>query len=212
MRRVARFVARKLRVYGLYSLRIKGPLHDDGWFRSFEEGSSVDAEGNPLPFIAYAALEFLTRRIHPSMSVFEYGSGFSTLWWASRVKEVIACEHDEGWYHRVSSHAPANVMMHHVPLKYDGDYCRFAAQFPGRFDIVVIDGRDRVNCASHALVALKPSGVILWDNTNRLEYQAAFDSLFGRGFRKLEFVSMAPIMNEKVETSIFYRSDNCLGI
>jgi len=32
------------------------------------------------------------------------------------------------------------------------------------------------------------------------------------GFRKIDFVGMGPIANEKLETAIFYRSGNCLGI
>lgn len=32
------------------------------------------------------------------MRVFEYGSGGSTLFWISRVQEVISVEHDNSWY------------------------------------------------------------------------------------------------------------------
>jgi hypothetical protein len=80
-RLIARYVLQKLHLYGLYSLKIKGPLHDHGWFRSFEEHASVDLNGNPVPFLTYSAVKFLERRIHPEISVFEYGSGASTLWW-----------------------------------------------------------------------------------------------------------------------------------
>lgn len=35
------------------------------------------------------------------MHVFEYGSGGSTLFWASRVSSVISVEHDRDWYQKL---------------------------------------------------------------------------------------------------------------
>jgi len=196
----------------VYSLKIKGPLHDHGWFRSFEEHASVDLNGNPVPYLTYPAVKFLRRRILPDMSVFEYGSGASTLWWAARVKEVVACEHDRNWYDEISSKAPTNVTLIFQELEPKGKYAREILEFRDRFDIVVIDGRDRVNCARNSLNALKASGIILWDNADYTEDGAGYQFLFDHGFRKVEFVGPGPIANEEWETAIFYRSDNCLDI
>ena len=211
-RGLARYALRKLHLYGLYSLAIKGPLHDDGWFVSFEEECPLDAQGRPLPFITYPAIEFLQRRVHSSMSVFEYGAGMSTLWWASRVKEVVACEHDPEWYRKVSEKAPPNVSVIYVPLVYDGAYCKTILQYTDRFDFAVIDGRDRVRCAMNALPALKTGGVIVWDNSDRREYADGYEFLRSHGFRSIEFIGLAPGINEKTMTSVFYRPVNCLGI
>jgi hypothetical protein len=209
---LAQFVLKRLRLYATYSLHVKGYLREVGWFRSFEEERSVDAQGNPIPFITYPAIDFLTRRVNKNWSVFEYGSGASTLWWAGRVREVFACEHHQGWFARVKAQAPANVTLFHVPLEYGGAYCRKILDFPNRFDIVVIDGRDRGRCARNAVQALNPGGVIVWDNSERSYYRDAQNDLLGQGFRKIEFVGMAPIANETSETAIFYRPGNCLGI
>ncbi len=132
---LARYILEKTHLYGLYSLQVKGPLREYGWFRSFHEQRSVDAEGNPLPFITYPAIEFLLRRIRPDMSVFEYGSGLSTLWWAARVKEVIACEHEAGWYRKIASLAPSNVTLLFRELEYGGTYSRAILDFASQFDI-----------------------------------------------------------------------------
>jgi SAM-dependent methyltransferase len=199
-------------LYVWYSLATRGPLKEDGWLRSFAQGEPVDAAGRPLPWLTYAAIELLGRRVRPEMSVFEYGCGNSTLWWAARVREVIACEHDPAWVERVRARAPGNVTLRQVPLEYGGDYCRTVAAYPGRFDIVVIDGRDRVNCATHAVAALKPDGVIVWDNSDREEYRAGYEHLARAGFHKIEFVGLLPMINDKCETGVFYRDANCLGL
>jgi hypothetical protein len=208
----AQFILKKLHLYGAYSLLIKGPLREDGWYRSFAEVRSVDAEGNPLPFYPYPAIEFIKRRLKPEMRVFEWGSGASTLWWAARVKQVVAVEHHQGWYEMVSASAPSNAQVLHIPLETGGAYCQALLEQPHPFDIVAIDGRDRVNCARHCIAGLAPSGVIIWDNSDRDYYQEGYDFLREKGFRQIEFVGLPPIINERGQTTIFYRDNNCFGI
>jgi hypothetical protein len=209
---LGRWTLRKLGLYGLYSLKVKGPLLEDGWFASFDQRRSIDRNGGPIPYITYPALEFLKRRVRPEMSVFEYGCGASTLWWATRVAEVVACEHDAEWYQRIAAQVPANVALTYSALDNGDAYSQTILRYSDRFHIVVIDGRDRVRCATNSLRALKPDGVILWDNSDREEYQEGYQFLHENGFRRLEFVGLAPIDNQKSETSFFYRRDNCLGI
>ena len=199
-------------LYSLYLIRVGGVLKEDGWFRSFKEGRSIDSYGNPIPWLTYPAIDFIERRIRPDMCVFEFGCGASTLWWAQRVKKVIACEHDSAWYQEVVRSIPANVSLHNIPLVYGGEYCRKVSGFVEKFDIVVIDGRDRVNCAKYAFNSLTPAGVIIWDNSDREEYLEGYEYLYLHGFRKIEFVGLAPIVNIKAETGIFYRPDNCFNI
>lgn len=212
IRESAAFLLKKLGLYHYFSLWFYGPLKEDGWFKSFQEGRSVDFNGNSIPWITYPALEFIARRVHSGMCVFEYGCGSSTFWWAKRVKEVITCEHDSGWYQKIANNIPENVNLYNIPLVYGGDYCRMISNYIGKFDIIVIDGRDRVNCVKNALNALKPEGVIIWDNSDRDEYQDGYQFLFMNGFKKIEFVGMTPIVNCKSETGFFYRQENCLGI
>lgn len=203
---------KKLDLYSLYSLKKIGPLKDDGWFRSFREEACVDADGNSLPWLTYPAIEFLKTRIQKEMSVFEYGAGESTLWWASRVKEIVSIEHNKEWHEKIARRIPENVSLMHIELDCGGAYSRKISEFNDRFDIVVIDGRDRVNCALNSLGALKPGGVIVFDNSDRIEYETAYRFLAQNGFRKIEFVGLSPIVNLKAETGIFFRTKNCLGI
>ncbi|HUP35790.1 MAG TPA: FkbM family methyltransferase [Candidatus Limnocylindria bacterium] len=212
IRTVGRQVLQRLHLYGLYSLWRKGPLRDDGWFRSFDEQRSVDSSGQPVPYITYPAIDFLARRVRPDMAVFEFGSGASTLWWADRVASVVSCEHNPDWYRAVSDRAPRNVTMMYHALEYGGDYSKAITQFQDRFDITSIDGRDRVNCAMNSVGALKHDGVIVWDNSDRKAYEPGYRFLLDQGFRRIEFVGMSPITNERSETSIFYRAVNCLRV
>lgn len=201
-----------LDLYSAYCLRRAGPLFEDGWFRSYREQASVDAAGAPLPWITYPAIEFIHRRIKPEMSVFEYGSGGSTLWWAKRVSEVISVEHDRDWFERMQDHIVPNLKAYQIDLVYGGAYSRKIQEFENRFDIVVIDGRDRVNCLKNSLRALKTSGVIILDNSDLPDYAEGVNFLLANGFRKIEFVGLFPMTLNKGETAIFYRDQNVLGV
>lgn len=203
---------KSLDLYSSFMLRQAGPLREDGWFRSFREKAPLDAGGNPIPWITYPAIAFLEKRLHAGMSVFEYGCGASTLWWAGRVRDVTSVEHEREWYEKVVSAAPANVTVTHAPLDQGGAYAAKIAEHARRFDIIVLDGRDRVRCARNSLGALKEDGVIIWDNSDRKEYEEGFRFLIDQGFRKIEFTGYAPACIDRTETAIFYRSGNCLGI
>ncbi|HAY39752.1 MAG TPA: FkbM family methyltransferase, partial [Desulfobacteraceae bacterium] len=80
------------------------------------------------------------------------------------------------------------------------------------FNIIVIDGRDRVNCAKNSLKALKGDGVIIWDNSEREYYQEGYSYLIQNGFRRLDFEGLGPIGIREWCTSIFYRDNNCFEI
>jgi predicted O-methyltransferase YrrM len=147
------------------------------------------------------------------MRVFEFGSGFSTLWWAERVDWVTSVEHDEGWARDMAARAPENATILQVGLDYDGEYCRTAVRCDdGPFHVAIVDGRDRVNCAINCVPALRDDGVIVWDDTQRSKYRPGIDHLAAQGFKRLRFRGMAPRLARLRETSVFYRSDNCFGL
>ena len=187
-------------------------LHHIGWLKSRYLKSSIDRKGRPLPWLTYPMIHFLDGRITRNMKVFEFGSGNSTLWWCERVSEVVSCEHDRCWYEQLQTKLPENCDYIFHELVPDGEYSRSICDYPTQFDIVVIDGRDRVNCAKHALNCLTDQGVIIWDNTDRERYQLGFDLLQSHGFRQIEFAGLSPINTFIEHTSVFYRQHNLFGI
>lgn len=180
-------------------------LRRAGWFRSRREGFPVDAEGRPLPWLTYPAIRFLAPRIRSDFAVFEFGAGGSTLWWAERVARVVAVEHNPVWLDVVRQRAPGNATVLFAEAEgYPG------AARGGLWDVVVVDGICRTDCARQSLEALTPAGVVVWDNTD--EDGDGYALLESRGFRRLDFWGLGPLLPFEWSTSIFYRPDNCLGI
>jgi hypothetical protein len=187
-------------------------LEEAGWFRSRSLRLPVDKDGSPLPWFTYASILFLEERIRPDMRVFEYGSGNSTLWWSRRVSSVVSCEHDPKWYEMMRPRIPSGVEYCYRSLVQTDEYSRAVAAYTHAFDIVVIDGRDRVNCIMNSLGALTPRGVVIWDNSERPEYNEGYAYLLRNGFRRLDFHGLGPVNTYGWCTSIFYRPDNCLSL
>jgi hypothetical protein len=175
-------------------------------------GQSVDRNSNPVPWISYAAIAFLEHRVSSTHSVFEFGSGMSTLWWARKSKFVWSVEHDREWLTKVTPLLPANARVQFNELEYGGIYSQSATSTGMQFNIVSVDGRDRVNSAIFSLDALSSDGVIIWDDTNRERYGPGIRFLASKGFKRIDFEGMKPCTVEHTVTSIFYRSNNCLGI
>lgn len=183
-----------------------------GWFQSQLQGHPCRGDGSPLPWMNYSVIHFLETRLRNDLTLFEYGSGYSTLFFGQRVAEVTAVEHDSTWQQAISPQTPANARVLYQALDYDGDYCRAVAQSGQKYDLVVVDGRDRVRCTIQACDCLSPQGVILLDDSDRFKYQAGIQYLRERGFRQLDFRGLKPVDHAEGQTSLFYRPNNCLGI
>jgi hypothetical protein len=200
----------KIGLGGSVQLYAGGALKQYGWFRSYHSKQSVDINGDPLPWYTYPFILFLKPRIKPEFIVFEYGSGNSTRWYAAQVKHITAVEHDTEWIKLISPKLPSNAKVLDRPL---GDAYVKAVQSTGEhYHIIIVDGRNRVKCANFAIDYLTPDGVLILDNSEREWYNKAKDYLKERGFRRLDFIGMAPIVGIETCTSVFYRDGNCLGI
>lgn len=195
-----------------FQLKDNSFISDTGWFLSMEKGQCINKKGEPIPWMTYPAISFLQGRVNKNMSVFEYGSGNSTLWWAERVSNVIACEHNKEWYNKMKVTIPSNVELLYYDLIPGGNYSKAITNYANEFDIVVIDGRDRVNCVKNSLASLKRSGVIVWDNSDREKYSEGYTFLVNNGYKRIDFEGNGPIERFGWWTSIFYKENNCFGI
>lgn len=198
----------------LLSFNTKGYLDDIGWFKAFDKKSPVDADGKPIPWVTYSFIDFIKDRITKQHSVFEFGSGNSTFFYAKYAGKVVSVEHDKEWLDKInkSDKKTKNSEMIYCELHRDGDYCRMPLKLKDKFDIIIVDGRDRVNCCLQSLDALTPAGVVVLDDSERESYKAGVDFLLRAGFKHLSFSGISPGLFYRKSTSIFYKADNCLGI
>src|SRR5437762_813163 len=102
-----------------------------------------------LPWISFAAIDFLSEWLQKSMDVFEWGAGGSTLFFASRVNCVVSIENDLNWYNQVHQSLRtslcSNVDLRLLPVS-NGDIEQFKsakylfAVTEKKWDVIMIDG------------------------------------------------------------------------
>jgi hypothetical protein len=178
-----------------------GLLFQYGWLRSWWRQRPVDGDGNPLPWLTYPAIDFLAQFDFTDAAVFEWGSGFSTLWWAGRCKRIVTVESNAKWIAYIRPLLPASVEL--VETKRDA--AAEVAALNGRFDVFVIDnhGPFRWRCAEAAAANLAPGGFIILDNSDQCLKACAV--LRDAGLTQVDFTGFAPGNAYAQTTSVFFR-------
>jgi hypothetical protein len=195
----------------LARIALDGYLADTGWLRSVRTGEVVDAQGQPVPWATYPFVAFIESRLRKDWRIFEYGAGASTRFYAARVREVLAVEHDAEFARRLTPVLPANAR---VALRERGSEEYFSAikAMEPAPEIVSIDGRDRVRCGGFALQYVAHDGVIIFDDTDRVSYSEGLKQFSVAGYRRLDFWGISAGSELHRCTSVFYRDGNVLAI
>jgi predicted O-methyltransferase YrrM len=157
----------------------------------------ADLAALDLVWWTYPAMHRVGRFLagRPQSRVFEFGAGASTVWLARRAATVHSVEHDTRFVGQVRALLAGfdNVTLHTVPptratarttvrsgrhghegLDF-GDYVSTIDKVGGEFDLIVVDGRARVDGFRRALEHLRPDGLIVFDNIRRTRYRAALE-------------------------------------
>jgi hypothetical protein len=180
---------------GDFAIRSIGDVVDSG--RSLLTSVLKVAFGYRLhePWIARNAFRSIRPHISEDSRVFEWGSGMSTFWFEERCAEVHTVEDNPEWYAIVSR----RLNRARVSLKTGQAYVDEIRKFPdGYFDLISIDGSNRCACLQAAILKLKPSGLLILDNTDKdrinhgdlYQADAFLDQL--KGFRIDRFVGWSP--------------------
>jgi len=194
----------------LYSRR--SFLRNAGYPLSVRLKRPVRADGSPLPWMTYSVISILEKRLTPDVTVFEFGSGNSTLFFARLVGKVVSVECDKDWYETLRRDLPPNVelILCH-PYERDA-YLASLTRHQQEFDVIVVDAEDREGCLRLAPTRLSARGVILLDDADRQAYAAEAARLVALGFKRLDFEGLKPGGIRSYSTAVFYRPANVLGI
>ena len=176
---------------------------DYGYLRSVAHEKPLDANGSPYPWYTYPAVEYVKQLDFSDKTIFEYGCGHSTLFWAARAKTVVSVEHNQEWRDLVSSQVPFNAAIFFEPQS--DDYAAAINRFDQQFDVIVVDGlateRTRLKCVRAALPRLREGGMIILDNSDWLPESARH--LREAGLIQIDMTGFAPSNDYTCTTSFF---------
>ena len=184
-------------------------VKSSGLLRSYKENRPVDSAGNPLPWLPYSLIRILDERVTNEMRVFEYGAGYSTLYFADRVETVVSIEHVEAWVETLKTALPDNVVLE--VQKKGRSYIEAPSRF-SKFDLILIDGLDRSACMEAAKNSLTEQGVIIVDDSHREEIAAKILELKDFGFKALPFFGPRPTSLIETQATILYKKSNALDL
>lgn len=196
----------------LISQRDYGYLFDIGWFESFKIKKAIDKSGNPIPWFTYPFIDFIDYRLNDEHIIFEYGSGNSTLYFSKRVKKIFSVEHSKEWFNVIKKSLPDNSELFLTNSNIEKDYLEPQNSSKIKADIVIIDGLHRNACIKNSIKYLSETGVIILDDSERFEYKDGIKILIDEKFKRIDFWGIAPTVLFKKCTSLFYKSQNSLGV
>ena len=144
--------------------------------------------------MAASSVKLVCNLLTPDTRVLEWGSGGSTLFFSKYVKSWDTIEHNVNWISEMLEYTKdlSNVQFHSAKHTWnhakdsDGSYKEFReyVEVPAHFenvqsyDIVIIDGRARVECGRSVLRnrLLAENGVVLIHDWERCMYKEILDS------------------------------------
>lgn len=177
-------------------------LYKHGQLNTFLGKKPMDGQGNPIPWITYPALEFLSQFDYSECDVFEFGAGNSTLFWAERARKVVSVETDKAWFEMLNNEIPSNA-----DLFWIDDAKEFAGSISKQdtaFDVIVIDSlKHRYSATQNAIGRMAEGGVVIFDNSDW--YPNSCRLLRDAGLIQIDFHGFGPVNGYTWTTSIFFK-------
>lgn len=134
-----------------------------GYVHTKNSQKPVSANNEPLPWFTYPAIEYLAQFDLSNKSIFEWGSGNSSLFFAKRCKQITSIESDNEWYKYISSKSLSNQK---ILLREEARFAETIDEFSSEFDLIIIDSLRRYECALKSISHLNEGGLIILDNSD----------------------------------------------
>lgn len=131
----------------------------------------VDNNNEPLPWFTYPAIEYLNQLDLTEKSIFEWGSGNSSLFLAKRCKQITSVESSREWFDYCSQQELPNQK---ILFREQAAFACAIDEFSEQFDLIIIDSLRRYDCARQSIKHLKDGGLIILDNSDWHPNTSAF--------------------------------------
>lgn len=147
------------------------------------------------PWMSQQEINTIIKHLNKTDTMLEYGCGGSTIHFCNYVTEYYSIEHNSEWYSKILKVAKPNTKMYHIDRNHitpeknriraknwnelDAssrskdfkDYIHFPQTLNKIFDVVLVDGRARPECAKFIFDYLKDDGILfIHDYWNRPPY------------------------------------------
>jgi hypothetical protein len=158
-----------------------------------------------LPWYNFKLIEHLQSYLKPEMNIFEYGSGFSSLFYAQNGCTVYGVETRIEWKKKIEDLAKENDLNERINIELCENVENFykaILQYEKIFDVIIVDSIQRLACLKEAkFVYIK--GLIILDNSERLNLIDAKNIMMGFDF--IEFQGKRPHDENESSALVFFK-------
>jgi hypothetical protein len=149
------------------------------------------------PWVSYDAVQDFERFLPRTAVILEFGSGMSTIWYARHSREVFSVEDNPAWFKLVGRLLKARQLANvHYHLHQGPAYCLFPEAASLRFDFVMVDGTNRLECVKFGLEHLNSDAMLYLDNSDDKDHSDAeiilLEEIEKRRGRCIYFTDFAP--------------------
>ena len=175
--------------------------------KSIDEKICADRDGNPIPWYTYPAIEYLSQFDYSNKKVFEFGCGYSSAYWAKRAQKVVSIEDKTEYFERWKNEFSYPNLD--IRWRDEGEgYFNAIFENKEKYDVIIIDGKRRADCAEKATLCLNSGGIIILDDSDRIntsqEYVDAVNTLKSADLLQVDFYGFCPMNNYTKTTSVFF--------
>lgn len=116
-----------------------------------------------MPWYTKACLDWLKKQDIGLWYVFEYGAGYSTIWWRLNVENLESVDNLVLW---------ADAMLVRCEVEKDKyiSTLKSVVDELGLQDCIIVDGEWREECVEFCRPFLKPGGYLIFDNYGQEEF------------------------------------------
>ena len=151
------------------------------------------------PWMPYEAIFFLESILKPDFRILEFGSGGSTIFLLKRATHVTTIEHECKWLEKTKFFVNKNKLQskwnYYIVNYFENEETNISDHYlkpleqltQYNYDLIIVDGRYRVNCIKHTFNLVKPGGYLLLDNSERKDYNSGISLIDEKGWKKRVF-------------------------
>jgi hypothetical protein len=177
---------------------------DYAQFKTMRNWECLDINNDAIPWYTYPAIEYLNNLNFSQKSIFEYGSGNSSLYWSKKSKKTTSIEDSQDWFEKIKFNLNKNQAL--FLKKSNSDYENAIIEEGEKFDVIIIDGIRRVECSrvirEHLNIKSEEGCMVILDNSDWYKNTAKYlrEQL---GLIEIDFHGFGPIGRSTSTTSIF---------
>ncbi len=167
----------------------------------------VNSASQILPWYNYQLISFLESYIKPSMNIFEFGTGFSTIFYAQNGCNIYGVECNIEWIEKVRELATLHNLQRNISVEFcakSHEIARYIKNVDEKitFDAIVIDSYNRIECLDEAKA--RGAKIIILDNSERPNLENACEIM--QEFEVLKLKGEGPNRNGVSESLVFHKN------